>query len=90
MNKYGYNWTTMTKILKWFYEINGGSIEDSNGGIGIIPYAYDKARNYYLKLHETKVKNKNAGGRPSVVEIKIQSPRGWKQPPRLFDWEEDE
>lgn len=34
--------------LKWFIEVKKGSMEKSNGGIGIIPYIYEESCNYWI------------------------------------------
>jgi len=44
------------KSLKYFYDIKGNSIEKANGGIGIVPYVYQEANNYYNKK-ELKTKS---------------------------------
>ena len=80
----------MTKSLEWFYNIQHGSIEDSNGGIGIIPFIYEEAKEYYKNLYIAQKKNKEIKLLRPVVEIKVQSPRGWRRPPQMFDWEDDE
>lgn len=38
--------------LKYFYEVRKNSIQKSNGSIGIIPFVYDEARQYYSKLEQ--------------------------------------
>lgn len=35
--------------LKYFYEVEGHTTERSNGSIGIIPYAYTRAKLYYTR-----------------------------------------
>ena len=87
---YGYTWYGMTKSLQWFYEVQDGSKDKSNDGVGIIPYVYDKAKEYYKTIAETQKKNSETILRQPVIEVKAKSPRGWKQPPRLFDWEDDD
>jgi len=87
---YGYTWYGMTKSLQWFYFVSNGTIEKSNDGVGIIPYVYDKAKEYYKEIDATQKKNEKIELRQPVIEIKSKSPRAWKQPPRMFDWEEDE
>lgn len=87
---YGYTWYGMTKSLQWFYFVNNGTTEKSNDGVGIIPYVYDKAKEYYKEVDATQKKNEKIELRQPVVEVKAKSPRAWKQPPRMFDWEDDE
>ena len=82
---YNYTWTGMEKALRWFYILNQGSIEDSHGGVGIIPYIYDEAKQYYYELYLTQEKNKEKELRPEVVSFSIQSPRSWQRPPQLLD-----
>lgn len=87
---YGYTWYGMTKSLQWFYFVNNGTTEKSNDGVGIIPYVYDKAKEYYKEVNTTQKKNEKIKLRQPVIEIKSKSPRAWKQPPRMFDWEDNE
>ena len=90
INKYNYTWTEMGKALHWFYEIQKGSKENSYGGIGIIPYIYDKAKAYYEKMDNAQEKNNKVGSVREPVYFNIQSPRAWSQPPHLLDMEDDE
>ena len=91
IKQYNYTWSGMTACLHWFYDINHGNLEEGHGGIGIIPFIYDTVKEYYYKLYSTQKKNKNKQLRKQVINFNIQSPRAWKQPPRLLDFEgEDE
>lgn len=38
--------------LKYFYEVKKNSIKKANGSIGIIPFVYDEAKQYYAKLEQ--------------------------------------
>ena len=38
--------------LKYFYEVKKNSIKKANGSIGIIPFVYEEARQYYAKLEQ--------------------------------------
>ncbi len=87
---YHYTWKSMENALRWFYEVKKGNIDEGNGGIGIIPFIYDEANKYYEQMNLTKAKNEKKGGSSVVVEVQTKSPRAWKQPPRMFDWEEDD
>ena len=49
--QYKYTYSGMLKSLIWFYEIKGNSTEKANGGIGIIPFIYKDACNYYYNLY---------------------------------------
>jgi hypothetical protein len=86
MEAYKYTWSGMRNALRWFYEIEGGDISKGNEGVGILPYIYDKAMEYYKQLASTKEKNDKVELRQPVINIRIRSPRAWRQPPPTFDW----
>ena len=82
----------MLKTLKWYYEKEGNSLEKSNGSIGIVPYIYNKALNYYYSLYQAQLVNKEkdlkAYMAPKERLIRIESPRVYVRPPHF--WLEDE
>lgn len=47
-NKYTYN--NIKKTLQYWYEIKKGSRKKANEGIGIVPYMYEEAMQYYKDL----------------------------------------
>ena len=52
-------------------------IDKANGGIGIIPYVYEDARNYYTAMFMAQQQNKAKPieqWQPEVVEIHIPPP----------------
>ena len=51
----GMSYKTQLLTLKWYYEVERNPVQDRYHTIGIIPYVYDKAANYY-KLQEKKRK----------------------------------
>ncbi len=85
IEQYGYTWSGMTACLYWFYKINNGSIEEGNGGIGIVPYVYEQVKQYYQDIYATREKNKTKTPRGQIIKFDIQSPRVWHQPPHLLD-----
>jgi len=89
--KQGYSCRGMRLSLQWFYEVKGNSIQDSNGGIGIIPYVFEDAKKYFYQLYLAKLANAQIKGyRPRIKEIFIPSPQIIRRPPRLFNLEGDE
>lgn len=54
-----YTYSGMLKSLKWYYEIQNNSTDEANGTIGIIPYIYNQALQYYYKLYEATMINRN-------------------------------
>lgn len=85
IKQYNYTWSGMTKSLYWFYIINHGSLEESNGGIGIIPYVYDKAKDYYYNQYITQEKNKNKKYSEIILEFNIQPPKKQYRLPHLLN-----
>jgi hypothetical protein len=68
----------MLKALIYFYEIKGGSVEEAHGGVGIIPFIYQDAYNYYYNLWLANQKNQNKELNkyiPKTIEIKISAPQ---------------
>jgi hypothetical protein len=82
----------MLKALIWFFEVKGNSTEKANGGIGIIPYVYKDAYNYYYNLYLAQIVNQEKDieqYQTKVREIVIQSPKAPPKRIRLFDLGED-
>lgn len=78
MNQYNYTYTGILKALTYFYEIKGNSIDKANMGIGIVPYVYNDAYNYYYSLWLAQETNKGKDVRsyiPKIVEIVIPVPQ---------------
>lgn len=59
VSEYNYSYTGILKALKYFYEIKKNSLEKSQNGIGIVPYIYNDAYNYYYALWLVQQKNEN-------------------------------
>lgn len=59
LEEYHYTYSGIHKALTYFYEIKNNSIEKANGGIGIVPYCYKQAFDYYYALWLAQEKNKN-------------------------------
>ena len=65
----GYTYKGMINALKYFYEVKNGNKERAKEGIGIVPYVYDEAQEYYIKIEK---KNKEV---KEVVEQQIGTPK---------------
>jgi len=59
VEQYGYTYSGMHKALIYFYEVKGNSTDKANGGVGIIPYVYQDAYNYYYSLWEANQANQD-------------------------------
>ena len=51
----GMTYTGMRLTLEYFFSIRKNDLSKSRG-VGIIPYVYDQARNYYMKLEKDKMR----------------------------------
>jgi hypothetical protein len=90
--EYNYSYSGMLKALVWFYEVKGNSIEKANGGIGILPFVYQDAYNYYYSLYLAQLVNEEKDVnqyKTKVREIVIKSPSVAEKPIKLFDLGED-
>lgn len=50
-----FSWIGMKKALEWFFDVKGNILQEGNDCIGILPYIYDEAQEYYKEL-ENKIK----------------------------------
>lgn len=95
-NKYisenGYTYSGMTKALRWYYQIQNNPIEKANGTIGLLPYFYNDAKNYYHKIYLAELANKEKNLKeyiPKEKVIEIMNPQIYIKPLKLFFSEED-
>ena len=94
-NEYNYTYTGIKKALVYHFEVKKGDIKQANGGIGIVPYVYEQARQYYYQIWLAQQQNQEKVLEdyvPTEVHIKIKNPQ--KQPKRrklfeFLDREED-
>lgn len=91
----GMTYKGMINTLYWFYEVSKNSVSNSNGGIGIIPFAYQGAKDYFYKLYSANQKNADKDINnylPKERVITIHNPRRETPFVKLFDmdWEEEE
>lgn len=87
--EYNYTYSGILKSLKYFYEIKGNSIEKANGGIGIVPYVYKRAFDYYYALWQAQQKNATKEIEqyiPVVKEVTIQNPQRNVKKRKLFSF----
>lgn len=89
IQEYNYTYSGMLKALKYFYEVKGNSIEKSNGGIGILPYIYKNAYNYWYEVWLAQQKNSEKIIKqyvPQVKEIVIPVPEVRVKKRKLFNF----
>lgn len=94
VDEYNFTYSGIRKALVYFFEIKGNSIEKANGGIGIVPYVYQHAYNYYLALWQAQQKNEDKVIEhyvPNIKEIVIPRPqRKIKKRPLFTFLDEDD
>lgn len=87
-SQYDYTYSGMLKTLIWFYEIKGNPKDKAQGGIGIIPFVYKDALNYYYGLYLAQLVNESipsASYKMELREIEIISPEAMRKPPKMFN-----
>lgn len=90
---YNFTYSGMRKALVYFYEVQGNDKKKANGGIGIIPYIYRDAFNYYYSLWLANQKNEGKNivdYKPVVREVRIPSPQLKPRKRRLFNFFEED
>lgn len=88
---YGYTYSGILGTLVYWYEVKQAAIDKANGGIGIVPYIYEQAKEYYAKINAANdlnagVKNYQA----KVIEITVTPPQPEERLPKLFQLEEED
>lgn len=69
----GYTYSGIYKTLIYCKNIAKLNFSNGNGGIGIVPYYYDKAKAYYYQLFITSQQNARAEIKPTVINVKTNS-----------------
>ena len=91
VEEYNYTYSGMLKALIYFYEVKGNSVEKANGGIGIIPFIYKDACNYYYNLYLAQEANENKEiKKQEIKEITITSPQAERKKIKLFSFENED
>ena len=87
-----YSLSGIQKSLIYFYKVKGNSLDKSGGGIGIVPFVYKDAYNYYYSLFVAQSQNENKNLQQITSKIKeiIIKPPKIKKKIRLFNLGEDE
>lgn len=91
--EYNYTYSGIHKALVYFYEVKGNPTEKANGGIGIVPYVYQNAYNYYLAIWQAQQRNQDKvlhDYTPKVKEIVIPRPQRKVKKRELFTFLDEE
>ncbi len=93
IEQYNYTYSGMRKALIYFYEVKGNDKSKANGGIGIIPYCYKQAYDYYYSLWLAKQKNEDKDITtyvPQTKVVKIPVPQRKIRKRKLFTFLDDD
>lgn len=90
-----YNYTSkgILQALVYFYEVKGNDKAKITDTIGIVPYVYQDAFNYFLTLWEARQKNEVKAineYRPDVEEVVIPRPQAKITKRKLFTFLDEE
>ena len=88
--EYNYTYSGMLKTLTWWFDIKQNSIEKANNGIGIIPYVYQNAHDYYYSIYIAEFTNamiEETTLKKNVREVEIEPPQVKRKQPKLFNLE---
>ena len=99
VTNYGYAYSGIHKALIYYYEVKGNKFDEgkAQGGIGIVPYVYQSAFNYYYSIWEAQQKQEHivdaeslAEYIPRVIEVKIPVPKRQEKKRNLFSFLDEE
>lgn len=91
----GFTYAGILMSLKYFYEVRHGDIEKAHGGIGIVEYIYQDAKNYYFDIWQAQQVNKGKQidlyiPANNVKEITIKAPVKKPFLKRIFSFLDEE
>lgn len=91
----GFTYSGIHKALIYFYEVQGNTIEDeASRSIGIVPYVYEDAKNYYYKMWSVNKRNSEVNIEdyiPKTINVTIPQPqRKVKKPKKKFSFLDEE
>lgn len=75
-DEYNYSLKSMEMTLRYFHDIEGNRVDAK--GIGIIPYVYDDAKSYYIRIKnigEAAIKAKNNPIETETVKVATKKRR---------------
>ena len=93
VQEYNYTYSGMLKALIYFYEIKGGDVEQAHDSVGILPFIYNEAKQYYFNLWSAQQRNNLKDIKqfiPEVVEVHIQPPQRNIPKRKLFSFLDEE
>ena len=92
IENYNYTYSGILKSLVYFYDVQKNPVEKSNDGIGIVPWIYKKAFDYYYAIWLAQQKNESKKIEdyiPEETEIVIPRPKPKPYKKHLFSFLDD-
>ena len=71
ISQYHFTYSGIHGTLKYWYEVKQNSLEKANGGIGIVPYVYEAASQYYETIFYAQQLNKDIDKSAFVTNERI-------------------
>jgi hypothetical protein len=99
VTNHGYTYSGIHKALIYYYEVKGNKFDEgkAQGGIGIVPFVYQNAFNYYYAIWEAQQKQEHIHDAssleeyiPRVVEVRIPVPKRQEKKRVLFGFLDEE
>lgn len=99
VTNHGFTYSGIHKALVYYYEIKGNKFDEgkAQGGIGIVPFVYQHAYNYYYAIWEAEQKQENIVDAssveqyvPKVIEVRIPVPKRNVNKRKLFSFLDEE
>jgi hypothetical protein len=91
--EYDYSYSGMLKALKYWYDIKKNPV-DLERGVGIIPYVYKNAYDYYYAIYLSDLQNQQIKDYkeyiPKDIEVEINSPQRKIEKRKLFTFLDEE
>lgn len=93
IKEYNYTYSGMLKALIYFFDVKKNDIEKAHNSIGIIPYIYKEAYNYYYSIwlaNQRNEKIKLEDYKIAIREVHIPTPRAKVKKRQLFNFLDEE
>ena len=99
VTNHGFTYSGIHKALIYYYEVKGNKFDEgkAQGGIGIVPFVYQHAYNYYYAIWEAQQKQQHIHDAssleeylPKVIEVHIPPPERQEKKRKLFTFLDEE
>ena len=89
--EFNFTYKGIHRALRYYYEITHHAINNKYKHLGIIPYVYNKAQEYYGKIEKARKQNEQVGEiEKEIKEIHIPIPQTTVKKRQLFTFFEED